>query len=39
MQPLLKDPVNWYWLVWALDGSLAAVFEGAPPQANSLRSG
>jgi hypothetical protein len=29
-------PVNWYWLVWALDGSLAAVFEGAPPQANSL---
>jgi hypothetical protein len=29
-------PVNWYWLIWALDGSLAAVFEGAPPQASSL---
>ena len=28
--------VNWYWLIWALDGSLAAVFEGATPPANSL---
>jgi hypothetical protein len=29
-------PVNWYWVIWALDGSLAAVFEGATPPANSL---
>jgi hypothetical protein len=29
-------PVNWYWLIWALDGSLAAVFPGAPPPAGSL---
>ncbi len=29
-------PVNWYWLFWALDGSLAAVFQGAAPSANNL---
>lgn len=28
-------PVNWYWLIWALDGSLAAVFQGVTP-ANRL---
>jgi hypothetical protein len=35
--PVFKNaPINWYWLVWALDGSLAAVFEGAQPPANTL---
>lgn len=29
-------PVNWYWLFWALDGSLAAIFQGAAPPANNL---
>jgi hypothetical protein len=30
-------PINWYWLIWALDGSLAAVFPGvAPPNKLSI---
>lgn len=29
-------PTNWYWLVWAQEGSLAAVFEGARPPTNTL---
>jgi hypothetical protein len=29
-------PINWYWLIWAMDGSLAAVFKPATPPANKL---
>lgn len=29
-------PVNWYWLIWSVDGSLAAVFPGVTPPANTL---
>jgi len=28
--------VNWYWLVWALDGSLAAAFKGLAPPGDRL---
>jgi|tagenome__1003787_1003787.scaffolds.fasta_scaffold20870426_2 hypothetical protein len=31
-----RPGINWYWLIWALDGSLAAVFQGAASPANSL---
>jgi len=36
--PVTRDRpgVNWYWLIWALDGSLAAVFQGATSPANNL---
>jgi hypothetical protein len=34
--PLYRPGINWYWLFWALDGSLVAVFQGAAPPANDL---
>lgn len=32
-------PVNWYWLLWARDGSLAAVYAGVPTGNLSLTIG
>jgi hypothetical protein len=34
--PPKAGPINWYWLLWSLDGSLAAVFPGATLPANFL---
>src|SRR5262245_45695841 len=28
--------VNWYWLIWTLDGSLAAAFKGVAPPGDKL---
>jgi hypothetical protein len=36
----LQQPINWYYVLWGLDGSLAAVFGGVqPPQDLSIRIG
>jgi len=34
--PTGRPGINWYWLLWALDGSLVAVFQGVAPPANNL---
>jgi hypothetical protein len=37
---LLRPGINWYWLFWALDGSLVAVFQGvAAPNKLSITIG
>jgi hypothetical protein len=34
-----SGPVNYYWLIWALDGSLAAAFQGVPSGALTITIG
>jgi len=35
-----RGPVNWYWLIWTLDGSLAAAIQGVtPPESLSITVG